>query len=75
MEDGVDVMEDGFRPERGFEIARAVRDEVEADGGGEGFDEVRVDVGFSVRPPLFSEGYTCREGTDSSTSRETCWKV
>ena len=47
MENGVDVVKDGFRSERGFEITRAVRDEVEAKGGREGFDEILVDIGES----------------------------
>ena len=40
MEDGVDVMEDVLRAEGGGEVAVAVGDELQAQAGGEGGDEI-----------------------------------
>jgi len=40
VEDGVDVMEDVLRAESGGEVAVAVGDELQAQAGGEGGDEI-----------------------------------
>ena len=45
MEDGVDVVEDVLRAECAGEVAVAVGDEFEAEAGGEGGDEIGVEVG------------------------------
>ena len=45
MEDGVDVVEDVLRAEGGGQVAVAVGDELEAEAGGEGGDEIGIEVG------------------------------